>query len=138
MINFNKYKGIQVKVTKVKDIKFNNEHPANINEGHVVIGAVNVEESNKIQSLFVIHGHWRDQRYFHTSQVKEIEEHEGYDLLLTLNSIYKVQPHNDATPGIQEKYSLKIETDEQIRRDAHKFPKQIHLKNVRCNNQSQH
>ena len=109
MINFNKYKGQRVKVTKLKDIKFHNEHPANINEGHVVTGVVNVEESNKIQSLFVLHGHWREQRYFHTSHVQEMEEHEGYDLLLTLNSVYKVEPDFDAIPGIQEKYSIRIE-----------------------------
>ena len=109
MINFNKYKGQQVKVTKLKDIKFHNEHPNEINEGYTVIGTVNVEESNKIQSLFVIHGNWRDQRYFHTSQVKEMERHEGYDLLLTLNSVYKVEPHFAAIPGIQEKYNVKID-----------------------------
>jgi hypothetical protein len=106
MINFNKYKGTQVKVTKLKDIKFNNEHPANINEGYVKTGFVNVQESNKAQCLLVING----DRFFHTSQVKEMEEHEGYDLLLTLNSVYKVEPiFGDAIPGIQEKYSIKID-----------------------------
>ena len=109
MVNFNKYKGTQVKVTKLKDIKFNNEHPANINEGYVVTGEVDIVESNKIQSLFVIHGDWRDQRFFHTSQVKEMEEHDGFDLLLTLNSVYKVEPVIIAIPGIQEKYNVKID-----------------------------
>jgi len=109
MVNFNKYKGTQVKVTKLKDIKFNNEHPEDINEGYVVIGEVEIAESNKIQSLFVVHGEWRDQRYFHTSHVQEMEEHEGFDLLRTLNSIYKVEPIFSAIPGIQEKYDLKID-----------------------------
>ena len=109
MINFNKYKDTQVKVTKLKDIKFQNEHPNSINEGYVVTGKVNVEESNRIQSLFVIHGDWRNERFFHTSQVKEMEQHEGFDLLLTLNSVYKVEPVIIAIPGIQEKYSVKID-----------------------------
>lgn len=105
MIKFNKYKDTSVKVTKLKDIKFENNHPKEINEGFVFIGDVNIEESNSIQSLFVIDG----GRYFHTSHVQEMEEHEGYDLLRTVNSIYKVEPIVVAVPGIQEKYNLKID-----------------------------
>lgn len=105
MIKFNKYKDISVKVTKLKDIKFENNHPKEINEGFVFIGDVNVEESNKIQSLFVID----KDRFFHTSHVQEMEEHTGYDLLRTLNSIYKVEPIFSSIPGMQEKYNLKID-----------------------------
>ncbi len=105
MIKFNKYKDTSVKVTKLKDIKFENNHPKEINEGFVFIGDVNIEESNKIQSLFVID----KDRFFHTSHVQEMEEHEGYDLLRTLNSIYKVEPIFISIPGIQEKYNLKID-----------------------------
>jgi hypothetical protein len=105
MIKFNKYKDTSVKVTKLKDIKFENNHPKEINEGFVFIGDVNIEESNKIQSLFVID----KDRFFHTSHVQEMEEHEGYDLLRTLNSIYKVEPIFISIPGLQEKYNLKID-----------------------------
>lgn len=104
MIKFNKYKGIQVKVSKIKDLKFENNHPKEINEGYVFIGVVNIEESNKIQSLFVVDS----DRYFHTSHVQEMEEHEGYDLLRTLNSIYKVEEIFISLPGMQEKYNLKL------------------------------
>lgn len=104
MIKFNKYKGVQVKVSKLKDLKFENNHPKEINEGYVFIGIVNIEESNSIQSLFVIN----NDRYFHTSHVQEMEEHEGYDLLRTLNSVYKVEPIFTSLPGMQEKYNLKL------------------------------
>jgi hypothetical protein len=104
MIKFNKYKGVQVKVSKLKDLKFENNHPKEINEGYVFTGVVNIEESNSIQSLFVID----EDRYFHTSHVQEMEEHEGYDLLRTLNSVYKVEPIFTSLPGMQEKYNLKL------------------------------
>ena len=104
MIKFNKYKGIQVKVSKLKDLKFENNHPKEINEGYVFTGVVNVDESNSIQSLFVID----DDRFFHTSHVQEMEEHEGFDLLRTLNSVYKVEPIFTTLPGMQEKYNLKL------------------------------
>ena len=42
-----------------------------------------------------------------------LEEHEGFDLLTTLNSVYRVEPMFDALPGVQEKHSIKIEEDEQ-------------------------
>ena len=104
MIKFNKYKGIQVKVSKLKDLKFENNHPKEINEGYVFTGVVNVDESNSIQSLFVID----DDKFFHTSHVQEMEEHEGFDLLRTLNSVYKVEPIFTTLPGMQEKYNLKL------------------------------
>ena len=104
MIKFNKYKGVQVKVSKLKDLKFENNHPKEINEGYVFTGIVNVDESNSIQSLFVID----DDRFFHTSHVQEMEEHEGFDLLRTLNSVYKVEPIFTSLPGMQEKYNLKL------------------------------
>ena len=104
MIKFNKYKGVQVKVSKLKDLKFENNHPKEINEGYVFTGVVNVDESNSIQSLFVID----DDKFFHTSHVQEMEEHEGFDLLRTLNSVYKVEPIFTSLPGMQEKYNLKL------------------------------
>lgn len=105
MIKFNKYKGVQVKVSKLKDLKFENNHPKGIDEGYVFIGVVNIEESNSIQSLFVVDS----DRFFHTSHVQEMEEHEGFDLLRTLNSVYKVEPIIISLPGMQEKYSLKLD-----------------------------
>ena len=104
MIKYNKYKGVQVKVSKLKDLKFENNHPKEINEGYVFTGVVNVDESNSIQSLFVID----DDKFFHTSHVQEMEEHEGYDLLRTLNSVYKVESIFTSLPGMQEKYNLKL------------------------------
>jgi len=109
MISFNKYAGTQVKVTKLIDNKFGGEHPNHINEGYVKIGFVDVDESNKIQSLLVIKG----GRFFHTSHVQKLEEHEGFDILTTLNSVYRVEPRFDALPGVQEKHSVKIEEDGQ-------------------------
>jgi hypothetical protein len=109
MISFSKYAGTQIKVTKLIDNKFGGNHPSGINEGYVKIGFVNVDESNKIQSLLVISG----GRFFHTSHVQNIEEHEGFDILTTLNSVYRVEPIFDALPGIQEKHSVKIEEDGQ-------------------------
>jgi len=109
MISFNKYAGTQIKVTKLIDNKFGGEHPNNINEGYVKIGFVDIDESNKIQSLLVISG----GRFFHTSHVQRMEEHEGFDILTTLNSVYRVEPMFDALPGVQEKHSVKIEEDGQ-------------------------
>lgn len=105
MIKFNKYKGVQVKVSKLKDLKFENNHPKEINEGYVFVGIVNIEESNSIQSLFVID----HDSFFHTSHVQEMEEHEGYDLLRTLNSVYKVEPIIISLIGMEEKYNLKLD-----------------------------
>jgi hypothetical protein len=53
--------------------------------------------------LFVNYG---DGKWFHTSEVQKQEEHEGYDLIYTLNSVYKVTPIFSAIPGVQEKYSI--------------------------------
>ena len=105
MIKFNRYKGVKVKVSKLKDLKFENNHPRDINEGYVFSGFVNVEESNSIQSLFVID----DDRFFHTSHVQEMEEHEGFILLRTVNSVYKVEPIIISLIGMEEKYNLKLD-----------------------------
>jgi hypothetical protein len=105
MISFNKYAGTQIKVTKLTDNKFGGNHPSGINEGYVKIGFVNVDESNSIQSLLVISG----GRFFHTSHVQKIEEHESFDILTTLNSVYRVEPIFDALPGIQEKDSVALD-----------------------------
>lgn len=108
MINFDKYAGIQVRVTKLVDNKFGNQHPANINEGYTKTGFVNVKESNNIQSLLVI----GEGRFFHTSHVQSLEEHQGFDILTTLNSVYKVEPIFNSIPGVQEKYSLTLISNE--------------------------
>jgi len=52
--------------------------------------------------LFVHDG---PDRWFHTSNVKRQEEYEEYDLLYTLNSVYKVTPN---FTGVQEKQSLTV------------------------------
>lgn len=87
MINFDKYKDAKVRLTKIKDSKFDNNHPNGINEGYVKEGMLNVEKSNEHQCFLLIKG----DRFFNTSQVLELDEQEGYDLAHTLNSIYKVE-----------------------------------------------
>ena len=88
MIKFDKYAGQQVTVTKLMDNKFGGKHPKEINEGYTKTGFVNVEESNNIQALLVI----GEGRFFHTSHVQKIEEYDGFDLITTLNSTYKIVP----------------------------------------------
>lgn len=108
LIDFSKYVGVLLKITKLQDNKFDGEHPAGINEGSVRHGFISLENSNFYQCLFTFRG----DRYFHTSQVKRIEEHEGYDLITTLNSVYKVEMDMPAIPGVQQKYSVELENPE--------------------------
>ena len=91
LIKFDKYAGTFIRVTKLTDNKFNGEHPNQIQEGYTSKGVIHLENSNNHQCLFILDG---PDRYFHTSQVMKIEEHEEYDLLTTLNSIYKVEIQN--------------------------------------------
>jgi hypothetical protein len=105
LIDFSKYKDTVIRLTKLKDTKFNNDHPNQINEGYVKEGMINVEKSNEHQCFLIIKG----DRFFNTSQVLEIEVQEGYDLVHTLNSIYKVEPVFTAIPGEQEKHSVEVE-----------------------------
>lgn len=107
-INFKKYENMSIKVEKVEDIKFEGNHPNGYNPGFKIDGClINSKLSNQHCALFVDYGH----RWFHTSEVRKQEECEGYDLLHTLNSIYKVTPNFIAIPGVQEKYSLTIESN---------------------------
>ena len=87
MINFDKYKDLTIRLTKIKDTKFDGKHPGGINEGYVKEGVINVEKSNEHQCFLII----KEARFFNTSQVLELDEQEGYDLAHTLNSIYKVE-----------------------------------------------
>jgi hypothetical protein len=87
LIDFSKYKDTVIRLTKLKDTKFNNEHPNGINEGYIKEGIINVEKSNEHQCFLMIKG----ARFFNTSQVLEIEEQKGYDLVHTVNSVYKVE-----------------------------------------------
>lgn len=108
LVDFNKYANVLIRLTKLKDTKFNGKHPNHINEGYVKEGFINVEKSNEHQCFLMIKG----DRFFNTSQVLEIDEQEGYDLAHTLNSIYKVEPIFTAIPGEQEKYSVKLDDSE--------------------------
>lgn len=108
LIDFSKYKDTAIRLTKLKDTKFNNEHPNGINEGYVKEGTINLEKSNEHQCFLIIQG----MRFWNTSQVLEIEEQEGYDLAHTVNSIYRVEPIFTAIPGEQEKYSVKLDDSE--------------------------
>lgn len=110
-INFDKYQNISIKVEKVEDTKFDGEHPNGYNPGFKINGCgVNLQLSNQRCCLFVNYG----DRWFHTSQVQKQEEHGGYDLLYTLNSIYKVTPNFISIPGVQEKYPLTLEKDDEL------------------------
>lgn len=107
-INFGKYIHTPIKVEKIEDTKFDNQHPNGYNPGFKIDGcSINLEYSTKLRVLFVTYG----DRWFHTSEVQKQEEFEGYDLLHTLNSVYKVTPIFIAIPGVQEKYSLTLEKD---------------------------
>ena len=105
LIDFSKYEGVTIRLTKLKDNKFNNEHPNHINEGYVKEGRINVEKSNEHQCFLIIRG----GRFFNTSQVLEIDEQEGYDLAHTLNSIYKVE---EVFRPTEEKDSTKLDDSE--------------------------
>lgn len=91
LIKFDKYEFKTIRLTKLKDNKFNNEHPNQINEGYVKEGVINLEKSNEHQCFLMIKG----DRFFNTSQVLEIDEQDGYDLAHTLNSIYKIEIVSD-------------------------------------------
>lgn len=101
--DFKKFQGVLLKVTKIEDRKFLGNHPNGVDVGRVEKGLLHLENSNKYQCLFILDG---PDRYFHTSQVLEIDEHEGYSLLKTINSTYKVEPQIVSIPGTQQKYSV--------------------------------
>jgi hypothetical protein len=104
-IDFAKYANIPLKVEKVEDTKFDNNHPNGYNPGFKIDGCgINLTRSNQYCCLFVNYG----DKWFHTSEVQKQEQHEGYDLLYTMNSIYKVTPIFSAIPGAQEKYSVNL------------------------------
>lgn len=87
MINWDKYEKRLIGITKLKDLKFESTHPANINEGYTFKGYVNMHETKQHNVLY-INDH---DRWFHTSIVQKQIECDGYDLLQTLNSVYKVE-----------------------------------------------
>jgi len=105
-LDFKKYHGVLLKITKIEDRRFYNKHPNGVEVGRVEKGLLHLENSNKYQCLFLLDG---PDRYFHTSQVLEIWEHEGYDLMKTLNSTYKVEFQIVSIPGTQQKYSMDVE-----------------------------
>jgi hypothetical protein len=86
-IDFAKYAGVTIRLTKLKDNKFNNDHPNGINEGYVKEGRIDVGKSNEHQCFLIVQG----DRFWNTSQVTAIEENEGHDTVTTLNSTYKVE-----------------------------------------------
>jgi len=105
-INFDKYTHMSFKLEKMEDTKFNGEHPNRYYKGFRILNAnINLDESNNSCCLFVHDG---PDRWFHTSEVQKQEEFEGYDLLHTRNSIYKVTPNFISVPGVQEKHVLTI------------------------------
>jgi len=107
--NFAKYQGVLLKLTKTEDRRFFDNHPNGVEVGRVEKGLLHLENSNKYQCVFILDG---PNRYFHTSQVLEIWEHEGYDLVKTLNSTYKIEPQIVSIPGVQQKHSVDIVSSE--------------------------
>ena len=87
MINWDKYDKRLVGLVKLKDTAFENHHPNGVNEGYTKSGYVNLAETKKHDCLF-IQDH---SRWFHTSIVVKQIECDGYDLLQTLNSVYKIE-----------------------------------------------
>jgi hypothetical protein len=87
MINWDKYDKCLLKVTKLKDVAFPDGHPSGIREGDMHGGYFNLDISKK-QNVLYITDH---SRWFHTSLVEKQIECDGYDLLQTLNSVYKVE-----------------------------------------------
>jgi hypothetical protein len=88
MIDFSKYTDKTIRVTKIKDNVFDNQHPNGINEGYIKEGMINLELSEKHKCLFI---HPEKDEYFHTSEIKKTIENEDFDLFYTVNSIYKVE-----------------------------------------------
>lgn len=80
-----KYKDIPVRVTKIKDNKFNGNHPNFINEGYKVEGYIQIGE---VDSVLYVDGL---DKWVRTSLIKSIEEHDSYDLVHTNNSTYKIE-----------------------------------------------
>lgn len=103
--NFAKYQGVLLKLTKIEDKRFENKHPNGVEVGREEKGLLHLENSNTYQCIFILDG---PDRYFHTSQVLEIWEHEGYDLIKTLNSTYKIETQIVSIPGVQKKLPLDI------------------------------
>lgn len=87
MINWDKYEKHLLKLTKLKSVNFEDNHPGGINEGYVSKGYINLDETKKHDCLWV----QDHDRWFHTSIVQKQIECDGYDLLQTLNSVYKVE-----------------------------------------------
>ena len=105
-INFKKYSMTSLTVEKLEDTKFKGSHPNGYNTGYIIKNAIiDIGRSNKFCVLFVNYGY---SEWFHTSEVQKQEEYEGYDLLYTLNSVYKVTPNFTAITGVQEKHSLTV------------------------------
>ena len=80
-----KYNGVAVRVTKLKDNKFNGNHPNFINEGYKTEGFIHMGTVGDILYIYGL-GRW-----LRTSLIKSIEENEGYDLVHTENSTYKIE-----------------------------------------------
>ena len=111
MNNYRKYSNMSFNLEKMEDTKFNGEHPNGYNKGFKLNATIiNLKLSEQHDSLFVHDG---PDRWFHTSTVQSIEECVGYDLIHTMNSVYKLTPNFIAIPGVQEKYSLTLETDKE-------------------------
>ena len=105
-INFDKYVNMSFKLEKIEDTKFEGSHPNGYNTGYIIKNAIiDIGRSNKFCVLFVNYGF---DEWFHTSEVQKQAEYEGYDLLYTLNSVYKVTPNFTAITGVQEKHSLTV------------------------------
>ena len=106
-INFYKYLDTVVTIEKLEDVKFEGNHPNGYNVGFKQSNArVNIEASYKYGALFI---NYYPDNWFHTSHVLRIEEYEGYDLVYTLNSVYKITPQFNSIPGTEKKYSLSNE-----------------------------
>jgi hypothetical protein len=89
-IDFEVFRQLPLRLTKVKDLKYNNQHPNGINEGFVVDGYINVEESNKSQCLLFVNG----DRFFNTAKISKLETVGGgiKRIVHTDEAIYELMP----------------------------------------------
>jgi hypothetical protein len=80
-----KYKNIRVQVTKIKDNKFDGNHPNFIIEGYKTEGFVQIGEVGDVLYIAGL------DKWLRTTIIESIKENDGYDLIHTRNSIYKIE-----------------------------------------------
>ena len=106
-INFDKYEFISFKLEKIEDTAFDGDHPNGYNPGFKINNAtIMLDKSNQYCALFVHDG---PDRWFHTSEVKCIEECDKHDLLHTKNSVYKITPNFEPAEQWENQFPFSVQ-----------------------------